>query len=356
MLKFIKKALNAYLRRRSMNRLKDMIVNDHNDISVVRDGVFDARKYGFSLTESQQLCLTKENYKEYISTWESYQPRVKSTPYFCMGDDKYIFSMTFGKFVETPKTYAIIENGEIVSIDADVNMENLYDFLLKNGGGVIKDRCGADGFGIYVFKLCDDKLFHKGKEYSEQEIKKVVKIFKHGIVQNIIKQGEFENEIFNKSVNTIRICSMRKKDSIEHEIVSVLKRMGTERSYPTDNYHQGGAVASVDIETGEMSRITLMEAIDKDGKRIYYDKHPDTGVQITGKKIPNWEKIKEQVIDLTRKLPYFDFIAWDVVLKDDGIAVIEINMKSGLGAIQTFGGLKNSLLGDKFREFGYIKE
>ena len=132
--------------------------------------------------------------------------------------------------------------------------------------------------------------------------------------------------------------------------------MGTEQSYPTDNYHQGGAVASVDIETGEMSRITLMEAIDENGERVYYDKHPDTGVQIVGKKIPNWAEIKEQIVDLTRKLPYFDFIAWDVVLKDDGIAVIEINMKSGLGAIQTFGGLKNSLLGDKFRERGYIKD
>ncbi len=348
--------LKKIYRKYHSNNFKKNIINQHHDVSEIADNVFDARKYDFSLAESSILNLNKENIGEYITTWEAYQPRLKETPYFMMADDKYVFSMTFGKFIETPETYAIIQNGKLISVAENVTADNIYDFLLEKNGGVIKDRCGYNGYGIYVFKVIDGALTYKGETVNKEKILDIVKGFDAGIVQNSVTQGEFENEIFPESVNTVRIISMKKKDEDCHEIVAAVQRIGTKKCAPVDNFSQGGGSCPIDIETGEIGSMSCIDSFDENRNRIYFDVHPDTGVQIKGKTIPNWESIKEEIIEVTRKLPYFPMIAWDIAVKDNGIAVIEVNMKSSLNIFQIHGGMRNKLLGQKYREHGFIKE
>lgn len=337
-------------------KLRKKIIDQHYDVSEIYEHAFDARKYGFSMAESSILRLNKENIGEYITTWEAYQPRLMQTPYFMMADDKYVFSMTFGKYIDTPETYAIIQNGEIVSVDEEINVDNIYDILLSKNGGVIKDRCGYNGYNIYVFEEKEGVLLYKGEYISKERMLNIVKGFKHGIIQSSIVQGKFENEIFSQSVNTVRIISMKRKDKDYHEIIAAVQRIGTKRCAPVDNFSQGGGSCPINIETGEIGAMSCIDSFDESGKRIYFDTHPDTGVQIKGRIIPNWDDVKKEIIEVTKKLPYFPIIAWDVAIKDEGIAVIEVNMKSSLNIFQIHGGMRNELLGQKYREHGYIKE
>lgn len=352
MLGFLKKKYRKYCDK----KIKEYIINLHHDVTKYGDNIFDARKYDFSLTESNIYKLNNDNYKEYITTWESYQPRMKQTPYFVISDDKYVFSMIFGKYIDVPKSYGLIRSGHIIPLEEEIDIDNLYEFLLSKNGGVIKDRCGSDGFGIYVLKVVDGKLTYKDKEVTEDEVKKFVSEFKTGIIQSNMIQGSFENEIFDKSINTVRVVSMKKKDGDCHEIVAALQRIGTNRSAPVDNFNQGGGSALINIETGEMGSMTWIDSFDENGKRIFYDVHPDTGSQIKGRVVPRWNEVKEKIEDVTRKLPFFGYIAWDIVIKDDGIALIETNMKSSLNVFQVHGGMRNSYLGQKYREHGFIKE
>lgn len=350
--RIIGKAYSIYIKKQQMN----MIVNTHHDVSEIGENVFDARKYGFSLSESSILRLNKENIGEYISTWEAYQPRMRNDSHFVMSDDKYVFSMTFGKYIEVPRNYGLIQNGTIIPLDEEINIDNLYEFLLSKNGGVIKDRCGYNGYGVYVLKVVGGKLTYKDKEVTEDEIKKFVSEFKTGIIQSNVIQGSFENEIFDKSINTVRVISMKRKDADYHEVVAALQRIGTERSAPVDNFAQGGGSAPIDIETGMLGSMTCFNSFDDAGKRIFYDVHPDSGAQIQGRVVPHWNDIKQKIADITRKLPFFEYIAWDIVIKNDGIALIETNMKSSLDLFQVHGGMRNSYLGQKYREHGYIKE
>lgn len=351
MLGILRRAYRVY----SQKKLKKRIVNSHHDVTAISRGVFDGRKYDFSLSESNIYKLDETNYKEYINTWESYQPRVKQTPYFVMSDDKYVFSMTFGNYIEVPKTYAIIQNGRIVAVNENISEENLYDFLVMQNGGVIKDRCGCDGFGIYVLMVSDGMLIYRENVISKEQLLEIVSEFKNGIIQARFEQCNFENELFGKSINTVRVVSIKKKDEDCHEIVAALQRIGTDRSAPVDNFNQGGGSALIDIETGEIGSMTCIDSFDEDGNRIFYEKHPDSGIQIKGKVLPYWSEIKEKIIDVTRKMPFFEYIAWDIVVKEDGIALIETNMKSSLNVFQVHGGMRNDYLGQKYREHGYIK-
>ena len=58
---------------------------------------------------------------------------------------------------------------------------------------------------------------------------------------------------------------------------------------------------------------------------------------------------------MTNKLPFFEYIAWDIVIKEEGIALIETNMKSRLDLFQAHRGMRNESLGQKYREQGYIR-
>lgn len=120
-------------------------------------------------------------------------------------------------------------------------------------------------------------------------------------------------------------------------------------------FSQGGGSALIDLETGQLSAMTLLDSFDDKGERIFYEKHPDTNSQIKGLFIPNWDSIKQELINITRMLPVYNFVAWDIALTPKGIAVIETNMKSSLRVFQVHGGMRNKLLGRKYKEYGYIK-
>ena len=72
--------------------------------------------------------------------------------------------------------------------------------------------------------------------------------------------------------------------------------------------------------------------------------------------IPGWSEIKLQILEVCKKLPYMDFIAWDLLMSDEGICVIEANSSSGVNIIQLWGGQRNGVLGDFFSYYEVIKK
>lgn len=358
MLKGLKKQVKRVLRAARYAPLKRTVINAHHDVSTFdRSKVFDARKYGFNLTESRCYCLTEDNWQDYITTWESYQPRLGNAKYSLISDDKLLFSQVLGNVVEVPHNYAMVVEGIVEPCGEDeISNETLYTFLVERNGGVLKPRCGYDGYGIHVYTTDGESLLEHGKKVTKAEFDSFVSQLPESLVQNRMQQGAFENRIFDRAVNTVRIISIKKKHSHEHEIVAAVHRFGTSRSAPVDNFAQGGGSALIDLETGRLSAMTCVDSISETGERQFFDVHPDTGAQIRGEVVPHWDRIKDAVITATRKCPYFNYIAWDVVVTDEGIAVIEMNMKSTLNVFQVHGGMRNALLGQKYREYGYITD
>ena len=87
-----------------------------------------------------------------------------------------------------------------------------------------------------------------------------------------------------------------------------------------------------------------------------YDFHPDSGKPIKGVKIPYWEGIKKQILEVCKKVPYMDFIAWDLLITDKEVCVIEANTSSGVNILQLWGGQKKGELGEFFRNYGVINK
>jgi len=133
----------------------------------------------------------------------------------------------------------------------------------------------------------------------------------------------------NTSVNTIRAHSIIDKNGEVH-LSKMLFRVGVGDSV-VDNYAHGGCVYEVQSESGRI----ISPSLKKDGTEVYI--HPQTDIFMLGRKIPNWDKVKEGVKKAHSLLPGCRFIGWDVAVTPDGIELIEGNHNPDYELLEFFG-------------------
>jgi hypothetical protein len=116
-----------------------------------------------------------------------------------------------------------------------------------------------------------------------------------------------------------------------YEATHAVYRMPNHPGAKVDNFHAGGLAAKVDIETGELgpaSDIGLHPNSD------WHAKHPLSGAQISGRKLPFWK----ETLDLARRahaaMPERAVIGWDIAIVVDGPVMIEGNGGADLDIIQ----------------------
>ena len=141
------------------------------------------------------------------------------------------------------------------------------------------------------------------------------------IFESVVHQTKQFAAFNQSSVNTVRFMTTLYPDGSARVIATFIKigRAGK----CVDNAGGGGNVdVCVDTETGEVKY-----AIQYDGWRNIKDieKHPDSGNQLNGVIIENWQVIKEEVKRFQQAFPYCKAAGWDIAITDDGPVVIEVN-------------------------------
>ena len=121
-----------------------------------------------------------------------------------------------------------------------------------------------------------------------------------------IRDSSYSDQIYDKTVNTIRMITPRDVHTHQFKIFFAVQRIGTEATIPVDNGGRGGRVAKIDLDTGILSEARCLH------NRNVYKVHPDSKAPIEGAQIPGWDRIKEEVLALANKMPYMHFIAWDI--------------------------------------------
>lgn len=214
----------------------------------------------------------------------------------------------------------VYDSAEIASTVADVCR------ILKQKGVeqcVIKDTENSHGEGVMVVKtieyLDDDcKLnYFNGKSVMLSEV-----LGKHPLIfEALIKQTAQFSSFNSSSVNTVRFMTTLYPNG-EAKVIATFIKIGRAGSC-VDNAGSGGNVdVCVDVETGK-----IQYAIQYDGWRKIseIEKHPDSGTQLNGVVIDNWEQIKADVIRFQQAMPWCKAAGWDIAITDEGPLVIEVN-------------------------------
>lgn len=218
-----------------------------------------------------------------------------------------------------PQTYAAIGRvGDITRIwEQKRDVDNI----------VIKPASGMGGNGIMLLRRREGTWYCGASPITEE------KIFTHiaNIIFGMFSGGDDDRAIleelivphpaltafYKEGIPDIRIITLKGKP------VMGMLRLPTRESDGKANLHQGGVGVGIDMDNGK-----LTHAYDGDD---YIKSHPDSGIVICGKEIPQWDEIIELTKRVSEAFP-LDYLGIDIVLdKNRGPLVLEINVRPGLG-------------------------
>lgn len=212
----------------------------------------------------------------------------------------------FGNKVEFLKTYApFVQRRWLVADEA--SPEQFRD-MVTTVDCIVKPQSGTCGVGIFKTTSSDLGDWKQLYETCAKE---------HMLVEECVRECHELEEFNPSSLNTIRVVTISYKDKCE--ILGALFRMGTRGNF-VDNTHAGGIFAPINVENGTIERDGM------DSHRNLYPVHPDSGKQIKGFVIPQWDEIVSQCRKAACHVPGIIFAGWDIcVLPSGKVEFIEGN-------------------------------
>ncbi len=305
---------------------------------------------GFLADQYVLYDLKNNNKEDFLSEFDWYRSRYINEPFDFAFNNKVVCAEILKQHMRVADNYFIKNKGIIYDFEHGKRCaEDILELLTKKKKLIIKPFALGKGNGVHLFSFDNNDIFVDDSRIDKIDFLKLLNSQKEYIICEYIRQHRYADELYDKTANTIRLITMRDTKSHEMKIFFAVQRMGTSSTIPVDNGSKGGLVSMIDLETGVLSSAKCLRSTET------YEEHPDSGKKIAGTVIPGWEDVKKEILDATKRLPFMDFIAWDLLITEDGVCVIEANSSSGVNIIQLFGGQRNGELGDFFRHYGVIK-
>ncbi len=215
--------------------------------------------------------------------------------------------------------YMLFEDGR--RVEAADMMEQLPQadlfvkpVLGKGGGGAELWRCA--GGGSYRSSRGDEcdaaGLIGHVAELSRAE---------PFIIQQAVRNHRDLLDLGGGALSTVRMLSCR-NEAGDHEVTCAAFRMSVDPASPVDNFHAGGLAAAVELATGMLGPAT---GLGRTPDSRWHDRHPLTGGQIAGRRLPMWPETMDLAVQAHRSFPDYVVIGWDIAVLEDGPCVIEGN-------------------------------
>ena len=306
---------------------------------------------GYMVDQVHLYRLNEGTRDQYLSEFDWYRSRVINHPYDTMLNNKVLCAQMMDAFADVPTVLYFTEKGHIVRAqDAHgyATVDEVLGAIRKEGKVFTKPVSSGKGKGVHLLGYADGSYSIDLEPVEEGEMRALLEGDDWHICR-YAEQSAFLNGIFPDASNTVRAITLRDPATGEYKLFFAVLRIGTRSTIPVDNGSKGGLVAKIDLGTGELSEARSIQA------DVHMDVHPDTGAAIKGAVIPHWAEVKEGLVELAAHFPFMEFVAWDILLKDEGFSVIEANASSGVNIIQIWGGQRQGELGDFYRAHGVIK-
>lgn len=257
--------------------------------------------------------------------------------YIVLLRDKYAFAAylasTIGK-QSVINTLALISDGH--AFLCEENRWTDIDTLLNEGSELVyKILDGECADGVMLVKVKKGMVYVEEQEYTKKEFVHMV-CNQNIIVQNVVKQHPALCAFGTRSVNTIRIVTIKGKSGTVG-IFSAFLRLSASADSFVDNRAKGGLGVGVDMKTGQLMKYGFPH----DSFGVKLEEHPISGIHFEGYQLPYWKETVELVSAAHRQFYELQSIGWDVVLTENGPVLLEGNDDWEIGGPQdTYGGLK----------------
>ncbi len=216
-----------------------------------------------------------------------------------------------------------IDGHILVDDNVDVSELDAINKLMQYPTFVYKIARGTGG-GKGVRKISLDDIKDKDAYFAELLSPTDIE------VEKIVRQNNWMAQFNPDSVNTIRLLTLNINGKCT--VLSSFLRMGAKGSF-VDNLSGGhGVLVGINSE-GNLNEFGINSGME----RRYQS---PTGVSFKGMSIPDFESIKQKIVDFHKKIPYANLIGWDVAIDENNTPIIlEINLDdAAIVAHQAFNG------------------
>lgn len=292
----------------------------HKKLSQIRRELFwlcrNPRRSSFTMEATildyfnMGLDRVGENPKQYVFRMELHRARNMRQPISCwtLKDkwvtalylDSYGIATTRPLFVKTP----FVSNDEALQ-------------KIRNSGEThffAKPVDSSLGLGAFPFSIDGDKFVTDDEIISDEDL---LSKLEGCIVEPRIEQHDELNRLYPHAVSSHRIVTICHKGQID--ICQLAFGVGTGGMHMS-NIYQGGILLDISIDgvLGDMG-------IKLKGERGRLARHPDTGVEFKGFKIPYWKEALDLAIRAHQCFPKIHSVGWDIAISKDGPLIIEGN-------------------------------
>lgn len=226
---------------------------------------------------------------------------------------------TYGK-IAIYKTFADYIHRPWIVVDKYTDPQSIKDFIKKQGIVFAKPDHSSQGKGVVRIKADDNAAIEELLNDCKQ---------KAFVVEGAIEQAPEIAAINSSSINTIRAFTLIKRDGTT-QIISILLRVGMP-GMVVDNWGSGGVCYNFDLATGICDRAGV------DKKQQPYLIHPGSNFQMIGFRLPNFDKLKQLILEISQKVPQARFVGWDMAITPYGYELVEMNCPGGHDILQPFG-------------------
>lgn len=307
---------------------------------------------GYTADQWMLYDFDNNDRREYLSEFDWYRSRYINEPFDFVCNNKIAFAEILKQYVRVPESYMIKNKGRLSSFTSEtMEYEDAYELLKKKGRYFFKPYGKGKGTGVVIMSYDEEQgvPMIDFRPVSHDDFISYLRDRDDWFLSEAMKQHKYLDEIYDKTVNTIRFITLKDPSTGKFKVFFAVQRIGTSETVPVDNGSRGGLVANIDLDTGVLSEARCL------WNRNSYKVHPDSGKPIEGVRIPNWQELKQDMLRLANRLPYMSFIAWDILITPEGHCIIEANTSSGVNIIQLWGGQRKGELGDFYRAHKVLK-
>ena len=215
--------------------------------------------------------------------------------------------------------------------DLPSSLQHLMD---RHGSIVLKPNKNGQGRGIIIVKSNDhSQITINGVCSDINELVELMASLDDYYLSSFILQARYCAEIYAETPNTIRVLTLWDYDKDIPFVAAAVQRIGTNRSYPVDNFHQGSGGLGSEID-GDSGRLGPALTVTGKGQRVMLTHHPESGQLIEGLAVPHWQQLKQTLLDVASKLPQMPYVGWDLIVTEEGFSCIEANCPPGVAVWQ----------------------
>ena len=279
---------------------------------------------GYGAYKINWYGMTHENCKDFISDFVFYNRKNYANKKFdTWFDNKLTTYYLLAPFKKNmPSHYFYKDGNKLYSLTGQdkADIDNVL-LLAKEKELALKSTTGGHGQGFYKLEYSNGSFLFNGKAHSKEQAKELINSLSDYIITDYERPHHLFEDLCGKNTFAVIRLYMINDETDGPQLIASHIRLGSKGAgYATD--FKGTIYCGIDLNSGSLFRPIYME---NGYEYIYLDKHPDTKNTLDDVQIPNWDSLKKLGADISVFLPMTPYLVMDVIPKEDGFSVLEIN-------------------------------